>query len=125
VIRFNKAADTVMEAFAIDKADVYEAVMKVCPETTGPPDLTYDNCSLQSPHGVHFPGHYDVLVQAIYPVVTGSPMPPQPSPAQACAAVLNRTGCVGAKGKGAGAFISSSITARCCRRLVPSVLGIQ
>ena len=66
VIQFNAAANAVMNSLGIQTSDVYGAVMTVCPATSGPPDQTYASCRIQSPGGVHFPGHYDVLVAALY-----------------------------------------------------------
>ena len=105
VMAFNAAANDVMTDLEIPTADVYGAVMDVCPATSGAPDHTYSSCKLQSPHGVHFPGHYDVLVAAIYKSVTGKPAPPPPPP-MTCAEAAAVVGCVGAKGKGAGAACS-------------------
>jgi hypothetical protein len=101
VIAFNAAANNVMDGLQILTSDVYSAVMDVCPSTSGAPDHTYSSCELQSPNGVHFPGHYDVLVAAIYKSVTGKPAPPPPPP-MTCAEAAAVAGCVGLKGKGAG-----------------------
>ena len=73
-----------MDSLGIPTSDVYGAVMAVCPATSGAPDHTYASCKIQTPGGVHFPGHYDVLVAAIYKSVTGE-APPRPAPAPTCA----------------------------------------
>jgi hypothetical protein len=51
--------------------------------------------------GVHFPGHYDVLVATIYQAITGRPAPPPPPP-MTCTAAAAEVGCVGSQGKGGG-----------------------
>lgn len=99
VIAFNAAAHDVMTEVQIPTSDVYGAVMAVCPATSGAPDHTYSSCKLQSPGGVHFPGHYDVLVDAIYQSVTGKPAPPPPPPLT-CAEAAAKAGCSGENGKG-------------------------
>ena len=112
VLAFNSAAARVTSQLQIPTADVYSAVMQVCPASTGPPDYTYEQCSIQHPGGVHF-WHYDVLVAAIYQAVTGRPAaavapsppgqpvaPPPPSPSS-CAEEAAASGCANQKGNGA------------------------
>jgi hypothetical protein len=99
VIAFNAAANGVTTKLEIPTSDVYGAVMDVCPPTSGDPDHTYSSCKLQSPGGVHFPGHYDVLVSAIYKSLTGQPAPPPPPPVT-CAEAAAAAGCGGLQGKG-------------------------
>eukprot|EP01052_Picozoa_sp_SAG31_P021627 SAG31_NODE_1681_length_7537_cov_71.109572_6_plen_360_part_00 len=101
VIQFNAAANDVMNNLQIETSDVYGAVMDVCPDTSGPPDHTYTECNLQSLGGVHFPGHYDVLVAVIYKSVTGKPAPPPPPPIS-CKQSADKVGCVDSKGAGMG-----------------------
>ena len=101
VITFNAAANAVMTSLEIPTSDVFGAVMDVCPPSSGAPDHTFTSCKLQSPGGVHFPSHYDVLVAAIFKSVTGKPAPPPPPP-MTCAQAAAVAGCVGAKGKGVG-----------------------
>lgn len=80
VLRFNDAASTVMAELGIPVCDIYTSVMRHCPNTTGAPDFTYTNCPLQTPGGVHFPGHYNVLADTLYECVTGTTPPPTPPP---------------------------------------------
>ena len=100
VLAFNAAANGVMNKLQIPTADVYGAVMDVCPATSGSPDQTYSSCKLQSPGGVHFPGHYDVIARVLFQSVTGHPAPPPPPP-MTCAEAAAKAGCADQKGKGA------------------------
>ena len=93
VLAFNDAARQVAEDFTVPISDVYSAVMKQCPETSGAPDFTYVSCPLQSPGGVHFPSHYDVLVDELVLTITGKTPPPTPAPL-GCAALEHKAGCV-------------------------------
>jgi hypothetical protein len=80
VIEYNKAAAAVMDELDITTCDVYSAVMEICPPTSGPPDNTYTSCKLQSPGGVHFPSHYQPLVNQMLKCITGKTLPPTPAP---------------------------------------------
>ena len=94
VIQYNQAAAGVMRSLGIESCDVYSVIMKACPPTSGPPDNTYASCPLQSPGGVHFPGHYQPLVDKMVECITGKTLPPTPAPpppAEACAAAEART----------------------------------
>lgn len=89
VLKYNKAAAGVMHALNISTCDVYSTIMAACPPTSGPPDDTYVHCPLQSPGGVHFPGHYAPLVNTMVECITGETVPPTPAPAppiEACKA---------------------------------------
>jgi hypothetical protein len=87
VIKYNAAAATAMSELGISTCDAYSTIMAICPPTSGPPDDTYTSCSLQSPGGVHFPAHYQPLVNKMVSCITGKTVPPTPSPlppAEAC-----------------------------------------
>ena len=110
VLAYNAAAAAVMAELGIATCSVYAAVMARCPPVTGAPDHTYVNCSLQTPGGVHFPGHYDVLVTALATCITGHAPPPTPAPeppARQCTdaeAAAARAGAGGGSGQHCSAY---------------------
>ena len=80
VLAYNAAAGALMAELGIASCSAYGAVAAVCPDTSGAPDHTYESCPLQTPGGVHFPGHYDVIVAALATCITGHAPPPTPPP---------------------------------------------
>ena len=105
VIAYNAAAAELMAELGIESCSAYGAVMAACPPTSGPPDRTYRSCPLQSPGGVHFPGHYDVIVAALNECITGRTPAPTPAPLS-CAAAEAEAASAG-RGGGTGAACSA------------------
>ena len=102
---YNAAAAALMTELGIESCSAYDAIMAACPPTTGAPDYTYTSCPLQSPGGVHFPGHYDVIVAALNECITGRTPAPTPAP-PSCAAAEAEAARAG-QGAGTGAACSA------------------